>query len=340
MTVALVIAFLFTHYLVQVGADEVCYDDVGCFNDESCHAIGFPPRSPEAINTRFFLYTRSNKHHPQELSRHDVSSLRASYYDPRRLTKMSVHGYTANAFRELEQDQKDAFLEADDLNVILVDWSEGALGLYSKCHQNTRVVGREIALMARFLNLEAGMYYKHLHLVGMSLGAHVMGYAGEFQPGIQRITGLDPAGPYYRDEGFDFRYNGPQCRLDKTDALFVDVLHTDGNDITGLGQMLELGHQDFYPNGGRRQPGCTDFEPRSGCSHLRALRLYSQSIRSQTCEFTAVPCDSWRRFQSEQCQDCGPQGCAIMGYHADKNTAVSGKFYLETTDSAPYCIQS
>ena len=73
--------------------------------------------------------------------------------------------------------------------MILVDWSPGAQGRYLECHQNTRVVGRQIGLMARFLNLEAGMFYRDLHLVGMSLGAHVMGYAGEFQPGIARITG-------------------------------------------------------------------------------------------------------------------------------------------------------
>ncbi|XP_030841315.1 pancreatic triacylglycerol lipase-like [Strongylocentrotus purpuratus] len=323
----------------QASSEEVCFDDVGCFTGAGCHAYGFPPRSPALINTRFFLYTRRNRFDPQELIRGDVAGLRASNYDPIKKTKISVHGYTANAFRVLEQDQKDALLETYDLNVILVDWSEGAQGPYRECHQNTRVVGREIGLLARFLNLETGMYYRDLHLIGMSLGAHVMGYAGEFLPGIARITGLDPAGPNFRDEGFDFRDNGPECRLDPTDAIFVDVMHTDGNDGTGLGQMMQLGHQDFYPNGARRQPGCGDVDFWSGCSHLRALTLFADTVRSLSCEFTAVPCESWARYQAGTCGDqCGTGGCAIMGYRADLNTAVTGKFYLVTNDETPYCI--
>ena len=39
-------------------------------------------------------------------------------------------------------------------------------------------------------------------------------------------------------------------RLDTTDALFVDVIHTN------LAFINATGHADFYPNGGVRQPGC------------------------------------------------------------------------------------
>eukprot|EP00057_Strongylocentrotus_purpuratus_P028047 XP_011682521.1 PREDICTED: pancreatic lipase-related protein 2-like [Strongylocentrotus purpuratus] len=279
-----------------------------------------------------------------------VAGLRASNYDPIKKTKISVHRVTAECLQVPSNRTRKISLETTlicliniflqyDLNVILVDWSEGAQGPYRECHQNTRVVGREIGLLARFLNLETGMYYRDLHLIGMSLGAHVMGYAGEFLPGIARITGLDPAGPNFRDEGFDFRDNGPECRLDPTDAIFVDVMHTDGNDGTGLGQMMQLGHQDFYPNGARRQPGCGDVDFWSGCSHLRALTLFADTVRSLSCEFTAVPCESWARYQAGTCGDqCGTGGCAIMGYRADLNTAVTGKFYLVTNDETPYCI--
>jgi hypothetical protein len=41
--------------------------------------------------------------------------------------------------------------------------------------------------------------------------------------------------------------------LDKSDALFVDVLHTNA----GMkGKYLPLGHVDFYANNGALQPGC------------------------------------------------------------------------------------
>jgi hypothetical protein len=60
---------------------------------------------------------------------------------------------------------------------------------------------------------------------------------------------LDPAGP-------DFYLSEIPDRLDASDALFVDVIHTDGapNMISGFGYLGVLGHVDFYPNGGSAQP--------------------------------------------------------------------------------------
>lgn len=61
-------------------------------------------------------------------------------------------------------------------------------------------------------------------------------------------TGLDPAKPSYEN-------SEPKDRLDINDAKFVDIIHTGGDD---LGIFKPLGHIDFYPNGGRSQPGCDD----------------------------------------------------------------------------------
>ena len=53
-------------------------------------------------------------------------------------------------------------------------------------------------------------------------------------------------------------------RLDPSDAAFVDVMHTDAGGVLGLevsasgglGLYRPSGHVDFYPNGGKEQPGC------------------------------------------------------------------------------------
>lgn len=45
-------------------------------------------------------------------------------------------------------------------------------------------------------------------------------------------SGLDPA-------GFGFESKDPSVRLDKTDALFVDVIHTDGQPILTFGRWLK-----------------------------------------------------------------------------------------------------
>ena len=64
--------------------------------------------------------------------------------------------------------------------------------------------------------------------------------------------GLDPAGP-------GFHGTPPDGRLAATDAMFIDVIHTDISDARrwGMGLAEPMGHVDFYVNGGGPQPQCT-----------------------------------------------------------------------------------
>lgn len=58
-----------------------------------------------------------------------------------------------------------------------------------------------------------------IHLMGHSLGAHISSYFSKGIPGISRLTAFDPAQPGF--EGCP-----KEVRLDKSDAGFVDVIHT------------------------------------------------------------------------------------------------------------------
>lgn len=65
-----------------------------------------------------------------------------------------------------------------------------------------------------------------ISLVGHSLGAHIAGIAGKrvyklTRKRLSRITALDPAGPCFSNVS-------SANRLDRTDALYVDVIHTNG----------------------------------------------------------------------------------------------------------------
>lgn len=55
--------------------------------------------------------------------------------------------------------------------------------------------------------------------MGHSLGAHISSYVAKSIHGVSRLTAFDPAQPGF--EGCP-----KEVRLDKTDAKFVDVIHT------------------------------------------------------------------------------------------------------------------
>lgn len=65
--------------------------------------------------------------------------------------------------------------------------------------------------------------------------------------------GLDPAGPLFESQD-------PRARLDATDANFVDVIHSNGEQLIlgGLGSWQPMGDVDYYPNGGKMQSGCSN----------------------------------------------------------------------------------
>lgn len=63
---------------------------------------------------------------------------------------------------------------------------------------------------------------------------------------LRRITGLDPANPAF----FPSFFYQP---LTYREAEFVDIIHTDAN---VYGQPYSTGTVDFWPNGGKNQPGC------------------------------------------------------------------------------------
>lgn len=152
-------------------------------------------------------------------------------------------------------------------NVILVDWAPMSHAVYSDARIHSRLVGRQLAEMCIFLIKLGYIRLESLHFIGHSMGAHIAGYASQIikqklNKVVDRITALDPIAYM-----FEYPYlEHPNERLDKDDAYFVDVIHTNGR---GLGMMTAIGDVDFYPNGGMQQPGC------GSCKVLRSFSFFS-----------------------------------------------------------------
>jgi len=307
----------------------------------------------------FALFTRDNKNSHQAIQH--KGPIPEVFMGDRR-TIFVVHGWTNSLESDYMTDIKDALLEREDANVILVEWKKGASynPRYYKSATNTRVVGAEIAfIMRRLMNEYKNTTPDSLWCIGHSLGAHSCAFAGETTK-FKRITGLSPAGP-------GFQNRDAIGRLSKDDAELVDVIHTDTHGIhVYKGMELHTGDVDFYPNGGYNQPGCKYGRKRDqssvstyglfdglsgwgewsfGCSHNRAPRLFIASIRYPNCFVTKKRCTDHTKIPESCNEDCTTDTCPEMGYNADKGMPHRiGNYYLITGSEEvklggndPYC---
>ncbi|KAL4218198.1 hypothetical protein ACF0H5_022934 [Mactra antiquata] len=326
--------------------NKVCYDDIGCFSSVAPfdNALNELPDSPEQVQVQTYLWTKQNPVTPQELLYKDIRGIRLSQFNATRPTKVLIHGYLGNKRTPVIKDLTTAFLKMDDYNLIGVMWFKGSRQFYPKAVANTRVVAAVVVNLLTGLRDNMGMKLSDVHLIGHSLGAHIAGYIGTGLPGIARITGLDPAGPLLAN-------TDPIVRLDPSDALFVDAIHTDAVPFedAGFGTMEPMGHVDFYPNGGQVQPGCpssvsttlkelihfefTEAVDSVVCAHDRAVLYFGESIVNTKCQFKALKCESWNHYINNRCDT---EVHSVLGINAIKYPG-RGQFYLKTNAITPFC---
>ncbi|XP_058379362.1 lipase member I isoform X4 [Diceros bicornis minor] len=254
------------------------------------------------------MYTRNNPKCAEPLFEQG-NSLNVNF-NTNKKTVWLIHGYRPmGSTPAWLQNFLRILLTQDDMNVIVVDWNRGATTfIYNRAVKNTRKVAMSLSKCIQNL-LKHGASLDNFHFIGVSLGAHISGFVGKlFQGQLGRITGLDPAGPKFSGKPS----NG---RLDYTDAKFVDVIHSDTN---GLGIKEPLGHIDFYPNGGKKQPGC----PKS---------IFSD-------------------YKTGSCVDCAgfkTKSCPRLGYQAElwkdvlkeriDRSSLRTSVFLDTTGTNPFC---
>lgn len=82
------------------------------------------------------------------------------------------------------------FLQSEDVNVIVVDWSVYASQSYNNALNAVPSIASNISGLIARLVTQNFVEYNRLHLVGFDLGAHVVGFVGRQLNGeVARITG-------------------------------------------------------------------------------------------------------------------------------------------------------
>lgn len=262
----------------------------------------------------YLLFTQKNPDISQQLYTNDANSISSSNFNRDVPTVVIVHGWEGSRLSGINPTITKAYLTKSDVNIIVVDWSWLALRNYVTAVFGTPAAGRSLGRFLNYLNSQAGAEFNNMHLIGFSLGAHLVGNAGRsLNTKVARITGLDPAGPLWTLN---------PAHLMKTDAVYVEAIHTDRN---LFGTNLNVGHTDFSPNGGFKQPGCSV----DVCSHNRAWEYFAATVTYNN--LIGYGCGTDVSLLLNMCF-----GSSLHMGNDDLRKNGTGIYRVKTTSSYPY----
>ncbi|XP_045773213.1 pancreatic triacylglycerol lipase-like [Maniola jurtina] len=273
--------------------------------------------NPDSSNV-YHLFTRANPTVSQPLTINNAGLLSRSNYNRNRRTIILIHGWMDSATSNFSTVLVPALLRAGDLNVIVVDWSRGANAIrYREANENTVRSGGAVARFVNWLNQESGSSLTQYHIIGHGLGGHQAGVVGRnLQGRVPYITSLDPALIGWATNINKFR---------RTDGQYTEVIHTN---YGMYGYIADLGHMDFYPNGGISMPGCDS----NACDHARAFFYMAESVTSGG--FTGRQCINYYAAVLMMCS--GPRTSRMGGLIP--KTGETGVFLLETNAAPPFSL--
>ncbi|KAG5898202.1 hypothetical protein JTB14_005582 [Gonioctena quinquepunctata] len=241
-------------------------------------------------------------------------------------TVLLMHGWTTDDTSPWFVPLKGEYFKLGPHNIIFINWSAAGNKSYDVSSANVRPVGKFIA---QFL-IASGVPQEKIHLIGHSLGSQLAGSIGKSMfeltgKKVGRITSLDPAGPKF--EHPDQTDDEKMCEYD---AEFVDVIHTD---IQHYGFTKPIGHVDFYPNGGKDQPGCPPLEEDDNCSHARSTLFFIESLSKKSEAFEANYIEENSKVTISKKEN---GKVIIFGQHVDWSSR--GVYYFQTNSQRPFLI--
>lgn len=196
--------------------------EANVFKTKSCFEK--PYRCPHP-KIEFYLYTRRTQKKPEKLDVLDSEAFYYTHFNRANPTKIIIHGFGGGRNFSPSPDLREAYFTKGDYNIIIVDYSSAVREpCLSQMEWGPRFGSLCVAQLVKYIaNHPRGVPPDSLHLIGYSVGAHIAGLvANQLKPAegkLGRITGLDPTIFFYATAN-------SSRDLDRSDAHFVDILHT------------------------------------------------------------------------------------------------------------------
>nr|XP_033334499.1 lipase member H-A-like [Megalopta genalis] len=267
------------------------------------------------INLR--LYFKSNYTYKEVNSRNSTHLLQ--YMDLTKCTVLHCHGYRNTADSPNVVAITEAYLDGYDCNIIVADYRYVTYRFYISVVSLIEAVA-VVLIESIELLVANGMNSETFVLSGHSMGSQIIGdIARNLSFTVSQIMAMDPAGPLF---GF------PERTISAADARCVKCIHSD---MGYAGTIVPCGHQDYYPNGGRRiQPGCPITEDLLDmCSHIRAGDFIRESALHPN-SVLGIRCNSWEDFIAGNCDKS-----AIIPMSQNGPCNITGKFYFQSNANCP-----
>ncbi|CAL8085867.1 unnamed protein product [Orchesella dallaii] len=254
--------------------------------------------SKDVNDLKYFYFPNANQ--KTEITFNDRNSIESSQIRANTPTTIIIDGFLSDSTSPMSNVMKDIYTARGDKNVIILDWGRlsgagmtlgnplATASAYISALGNVGPVGQRLAEFIEFLRVSKQIEFSAVTIIGHSLGAHIAGATGvntksKYGQTIARITGLDPAGPF-----FSMQVDRDK-RLHKGDAAFVDIYHSNRGTLGDSDH--DTGDLNLYINGGNNQPGCEEADS-SGfagyCSHSYSWKLYQAA--NTNSNLRACPC--------------------------------------------------
>ncbi|RWS15131.1 pancreatic lipase-related protein 2-like protein [Dinothrombium tinctorium] len=208
--------------------------------------------SPKLVETVFLFYNNASETNRKlgfQLN-HTLEGLEDAPFNKDGITVFMSHGYLDLKPREFYDEMRDLYLNKfENVNFILVDYSDGSMGDYWEAVANIQTVAYQTAFLVEKLMKTRGLNVSTVRMMAGSLGGQMFGLTGR---AIQELTGVkaaeilvfDPASPC-------FEFEDHSLHINSSDASSVILVHSN---MGNFGTTRLSGTVDFCPNGGRDQP--------------------------------------------------------------------------------------